>query len=55
MSDAYPADSVASIEPELIRPALKKYGEILAKETEKNRKMRVEFEISDMDTVRILE
>ena len=31
MSDAYPADSVASIEPELMRPALKKYGEILVK------------------------
>lgn len=31
MSEAYPADSVASIEPELIRPALKKYGEMLVK------------------------
>ena len=31
MSDAYPVDRVASIDPELIRPALKKYGEILAK------------------------
>lgn len=33
MSDAYPAERAASIEPELIIPALKKYGEILITET----------------------
>jgi hypothetical protein len=33
MSDAYPVDNVASIDPELMSPALKKYGETLEKKT----------------------